>query len=184
MSNEVGGDLQKTREHISNELKKHGGITKEIAKDFGKLARGVKKGKTIQKELTLEDARKKMSDQIVNASMAVINSALVKATGSYYVYRKHKKFNDYIVHVKDPEEIAEALNQHFNDLEPDEDELTYYVVTAKEPDTKAMQIVLDRAFGKPTETVKNINLDMNNVAQLDYETQKKALIGFINYGKK
>jgi len=183
MSNEVGEDLQKTKEHVSNKLHKRF-INKENASELGKRNKGLKKSTTILKELTLEDARKRMSDQIVNASMAVINSALVKATGAYYVYRKHKKFKEYFVHVKDPEEIATALNQHFNDVPPDDDDLMYYVVIAKEPDTKAMQIVLDRAFGKPTETVKNINLDMNNVAQLDYETQKKALIGFINYGKK
>ena len=96
-----------------------------------------------------EEALKEIVQRAVDTSSKVLESMLVKAVGSYYVY---KRINGHITQLIDPDEIAVALNEYFNNKDIDEDDEDFcYIVNIKDPDTKAGEILLNRAFGKPKE---------------------------------
>lgn len=57
-----------------------------------------------------------------------------------------------IVQLVDSDEIAVALNVYFNNKDVEEDDEDFsYIVNIKDSDTKAGEILLNRAFGKPKE---------------------------------
>lgn len=115
-----------------------------------------------KKTLVKEEALKQIAQRSIDASMKITESILVKAIGSYYVY---KNIDGHISRVIDPYEIEEALNKSFTD---EEQEDNYYIVTAKDPDVKAGEILLNRAFGKPKEE------EVDNRIQVDPVEREKS----------
>lgn len=123
-------------------------------------------GKHGKRKSTLikEEALKQVSQRSIDASMKIIESILVKAIGSYYVYKNE---NGYISRVIDPYEIEEALNKSYIS---EQQEDNYYIVTTKEADVKAGEILLNRAFGKP----KDENIETENKNRIDPEQREKS----------
>lgn len=143
--------------------------------------KGKKNLATIQKE-KVEQA---MKDRIMKKTSRLINAAMVPALGQIFIYKieeevtgsgpkggEYKKRKHTLV--TNPHEIERALN--FMDGEgaakdPNGDD--YYYVTTKEPDHKAIEMLLNRAFGKPKET---LDANINHTFSLRVLAQRREML--------
>lgn len=128
----------------------------------GKHPGGRPKGRKNRKTLAIDEANKRMNELIVRKTQNLIRAALIPAMGQTFVYKIEEevtghgpKGGEYVKRkhtlVTDPEEIARALDQiEEGGRDPDDE---YYYVTAKEPDHKAIDMLLNRGYGKPKETI-------------------------------
>ncbi len=113
---------------------------------------GRPKGSLDTRTIEKKAAEKLFTDRVIKHVDQLFNSQLFLAEGQNFVYRidyykdedgkKRKKF----VLVSDPEEITSVLDET-EGLGGMVDE-KYYVVTSKSPDNKAIDSLMDRAFGK------------------------------------
>jgi len=112
---------------------------------------GSKNKATLEKQKVLEA----FSQRVMAKADALFNAQFSLAVGSAKVFRideegegKNKKR----VHslVTDPDEIKALLDEH--DGGPGEVKGSYYYITTASPDNKALDSLLNRAFGKPKET--------------------------------
>lgn len=100
-----------------------------------------------------------MQERILNRLNPVLNSQFYLAEGLVYVYRidetgqGSKKRKEHVL-VTDPEEIRRSLDDI--DGTSGESNGSYYYVTARPPDNKAIDSLLDRVFGKARQ---NVGLD-------------------------
>ena len=114
---------------------------------------GPKKGavyaKTLEKRAAIEEFRKRVRKNLDK----IYNSQLNLALGRTYVYEivetgsgKDKKREHVLV--TDPDEIREVLDNGSGTLDD-----SYYYITTKDPDNKAIDSLLDRAFGKAQQSL-------------------------------
>lgn len=123
----------------------------------GKMG-GVRKGTKSQKVQAREAVQKEVSKLIMSKALTLVRAGMIPALGQNFIYRIDEETNEAgkvlsrkHVLVTDPDEIAEALDQmEEGGTHPDD---KYYYVTAKEPDHKAIEMLFNRAFGKPKESV-------------------------------
>lgn len=108
--------------------------------------------KTLEQKIVMEELRQRI---MTNAD-GLLNAQLSVAKGAQYLYRIEKTTNkngkevqEHIL-VTDPEEIKEALDS----LEEGNSSDKYYYITAEKPDSKAIDSLLDRTFGKAKESVE------------------------------
>ena len=109
-------------------------------------------------------AQEQMINRIVKNIQSIINAQLSLAKGTSYVYRideigegKNKRREHVLV--TDKEEIKSALDS----LEHGQNgEDGYYYITTKAPDNRAIENLVDRAFGKPKETLEVDNPGQDN----------------------
>jgi len=123
----------------------------------GGRPKGSKAAKTLEKEKTLEAFKQR----VFRASSRLFTSQFQSAIGVTFVYRidrlgKNKEIEKHIL-VEDPKEIETALNQ----IEAGENggDNGYYYISVKEPDVRASSVLLDRAYGKPTESIEHSGRD-------------------------
>lgn len=119
---------------------------------------GIKKGSKTTKTLKKERIQKSIDQIIMGKAEQIIKATLIPALGMNFVYRiddeidvKGRVISRKHILVTDPEEIAEALDQmEEGGTHPDE---KYYYVTAKAPEYKAGESLLNRLLGKPKESL-------------------------------
>lgn len=119
---------------------------------------GTKKGTKMPKTIAKEAIQKEINQHISARALDIVRATLIPTLGMNFVYRideeKNKKgvvTSRKHVLVEDPEEIALALDQmDVGGVHPKE---KYYYVTAKAPEYKAGESLLNRAFGKPKESM-------------------------------
>jgi hypothetical protein len=118
-----------------------------------------------------------INNMIMKKSQQLIHAGMTVALGQNFVYRIDEEKNDKgnvtsrkHVLVEDPEEIALALDQMgVGATHPDD---KYYYVTAKEPDHKAIEMLLNRAYGKPKESL-DLNVDVKFSLKALAESRKE-----------
>ena len=132
-------------------------FNKETAKLYG--ARGGREPgpQSIARKLELKQ-RKVMETLIYKKTQPLIRAGMISAMGQNFVYRideerdsKGKLLSRKHVLVQDPFEIGQALDK----MEAggiSEDGKFYYVTTEK-PDVRAIEMLLNRAYGKPKESL-------------------------------
>ena len=130
--------------------KKHGGA---------RTGAGKKKGTKLPKTLERLKVQEAFAQRVFNASGKLFAAQYQVATGLHFVYRideievgKGKTISKHVL-VTDPKEIENALNS----IESGDDE--YYYVMTKEPDAKAVNMLLDRGLGTATESLEIGNKD-------------------------
>lgn len=113
---------------------------------------GAKSKTTIERE----EAFKAMQQRIFNYTDRLTNAQIVLAEGLVYVLRIDRvvKENGNVVEnkaiiVTDPIEIAGVIDGSIKN-----DDKRYYKITAKDPDNAALDSLLNRAYGKPKETLE------------------------------
>lgn len=132
---------------------------------------GKKLPKTLERERVLEAIRQrtmKIADRIVDKQLVLVN-------GQQFLYRIDKTWvktgkgetsgywkNEKPVLVESEGEIRdylERLSDEANgDIEDDKDPGTaYYFITVKEPSNQAIDSMLDRTFGKSTQSTKLVD---------------------------
>lgn len=140
--------------------------TKKTKKGGARPGAGRKKGgknpATLEREKVLEEVRQ----QIMKRASALVRAAFIPAMGQNFVYRIDETKNEKgrVVHkehvlVTDPHEIAMALDQIEEGSNDPEDK--YYYVSAKDPDFRAVQMLLDRSLGKSKDMLEVTNPDGN-----------------------
>lgn len=130
-----------------------------------------KRGHKLQRTLNKETIQKDLERKIQKNAFKLFHAAMIPAMGQIFIYKIEEevtghgpKGGEYVKRkhtlVTAPHEIERALD--FMDgagSGKDPDGTDYYYVTTKEPDHKAIQMLLDRGFGKPKETV-DMSLDV------------------------
>jgi len=149
---------------------------KALQKKGGRNKKGTKHKTTIEREKVLEMAK----DIIAGRTNGLINIQGTLAKGgvkvfridSYYEYfmvgktEKRTKKTKKPVLIDDDDEITAVLDHEFgtgDSTEHPNTDTEYYFVFTKDPDNKAIDSLLDRTFGKATQTqeikIKTIEVD-------------------------
>ena len=107
--------------------------------------------KTIEKKM-VEEA---LHQRILAAVDRVFNAQLALAEGVSHLFKivkTGKGANQRVEHVlvTDQEEIKQFLDEHEGSAGTLDGSEDYYYIQTKSPDNKAIDSMLDRAFGKPT----------------------------------
>lgn len=131
--------------------------TTEKAREYGKL--GGRRGGALSAVRKMELAQKKVMEKMIYKKTApLIRAGMIPAMGQHFVYRideerdsKGKLLSRKHILVENPKEIAQALDQiEEGGIHPDD---KFYYVTAKEPDVRAIEMLLNRGYGKPKESL-------------------------------
>lgn len=124
--------------------------------------KGYKQPKTLDREA----ARKFMQAYILKQLEPLLQAQSSLARGLQFVYKivehkddKGKTYKRENVQLTDPEEIRHALDVIKEFVDPDENE--YYYLTSKAPDIRAVDSMLDRTFGKATQSLEFDNPSQN-----------------------
>lgn len=115
---------------------------------------GRKKGTKIKRTIEVELAQKSLQQAILKNITPLTVAAINAAIGERFVYRIEKDEKGRMLKpeiVTDGREIANALEAIENDNSVVDD--TYYYISTKPMNTHALQQLLDRAFGKPKESI-------------------------------
>lgn len=157
MVNDKGqSQIDREKEIIEGEIKAKGGYRPGAGRPRGSTNRETKKIKS--KERTIKE-------RVTKNLTSLINAQLTLAKGQNFLYEIHMrnvggKRKPQHTLVTDPKKIKAYMDGDY-------DEDHFFYVTTKEPDGKAIENLLDRAFGKST---TNANVDTNfNVNIMQYE---------------
>jgi hypothetical protein len=111
---------------------------------------GRPKGSLNQATIEKKEAEKQFIDRVVKSVDRLFNAQISIAEGCSYLYRieqigeGNKKREEHVL-VTDPDEIKKYLDGETED--------SYYYITTKTPDNKAIDSLMDRAFGKARQTI-------------------------------
>lgn len=114
--------------------------------------RGRRKGQLSQKTLDKMRVKKNLDQRILRATDPIVNAQIALATGLSFLYKVH---TDKKGIRSRPELITtQGVIEDYlaGDLE-DNDDGDYYYITTKEPNNQALDSLLNRVHGKPTESV-------------------------------
>lgn len=124
---------------------------------------GRKPGPMTVQAITKDLALKRFNERVAKSTDAFFNAAKTVAMGTTYIYRldeeEHQKKDGTKYTIKtpvlvtDPDEIATAIDQLENGGNGGENE--YYYITAEKPDTKTIEGLMNRTYGRPKETVEH-----------------------------
>jgi co-chaperonin GroES (HSP10) len=108
--------------------------------------KGTKHIQTILKD----EAKKQMDIIISQRAHALVDAGLSVALGSVYVYKMDKDTKK-PVQITDPDQIAYAIEQMTHEHSQEDSE--YFYITRDKPDHKAIEMLLNRTFGKAKESL-------------------------------
>lgn len=124
---------------------------------------GRPKGKPTQKTLERQKVLEAFNQRVMAKADVLFNAQLMLAVGSMKVFRidetegENGRTKREHVHVTDPEEIKALLDEHEGMAGTVGG--VYYYFTDVSPDNKAIEAMMNRAFGKPTEKHEHSNPD-------------------------
>ena len=153
-------------------------LTSEQAREIGKLG-GRKNGKqAILRRLELQQ-RDLMEKAIYKKTASLIRAGMIPALGQHFVYKINKSKDNrdkkYQL-VKKPEEIAHALDMI--DVGGVDENGIYYFISVREPDYKAIDMLLNRAYGKPKESISvsgEIQFSLKNLLDMRSDIKAQAI---------
>lgn len=130
-------------------MKQHGGKRKGQGRP-----KGAKSKTTLEKQAVQEA----FNQRVMNAADRLFNAQLILAVGSMKVFRideteENGKTKRVHVHVTDAKEIKALLDEH--DGNSGEVDGSYYYFSDVLPDNRAIESMLNRALGKPTENINH-----------------------------
>lgn len=118
---------------------------------------GRKPGKLSQKSIEKLAIKKEFEIRVARNAQALFNAQVTLALGAQYLFKRYKvkagksyrwsRFE----RVTDPKEMIDYLDGKY----AKEKNTVYYMITAEKPDAKAIDSLLDRAFGKAPQ---NLNI--------------------------
>lgn len=125
---------------------------------------GRPKGSKLPATIDRENALKAYRERGAKLAQGLLNKQLVLANGQTFLYKIEKYYErnekgKKILRQKAPKlvtqqwEIESYLNGLVEDHEMTEWGDTFYFITTKEPDSKTIDSILDRTFGKPAQIV-------------------------------
>ena len=157
-------EVEKQKDKSDTGVKKNGGARPGAGRPAGSQNKETKEKRKAEQE---------MIQRIINNLEGILNSQLNLAHGVSYLYRidvsgegKSKKREHVLV--TDPNEIKDYLDSQLDEGEQLDN---YYYITTKDPDGKAIDSLIDRAFGKATQKVGG-------------DPENPLVVQIINYGAK
>jgi hypothetical protein len=125
--------------------------------------KGSKSKSTLEREATLKAFR----DRVMKNADLLFDAQLTLARGTTYLYKIEKELQigpkggkRYIRSkpklVESQAEIEDYLEGLIEEGDPDDENdpaATYYFLTTKDPDNRAIDSMLDRTFGRPTQPI-------------------------------
>ena len=147
----------------------------------GKLG-GRPKGKKTEATLEKEKVLAAFKERTMQVADVLLNSQLTLAKGQTFLYKIEKYWEgsgkNRILRKKKPQivtaqwEIEDYLEGKIESGEEDDYEATYYFITTKEPNNNAIDSLLDRAFGKASQSIA-VSGGLNISKVLDELEQEK-----------
>ena len=134
------------------------------------------KGALSKSTLEKKEVEKQLTERILKSVDRLFNAQLALAEGTTYLYRidevgqGKEKRREHVL-VTDPEEIKQFLDEHEGGNGTVDD--TYYYLTTKSPDNKAIDSMFDRVFGKAT-----------NKTEISGKDGGEIKVNVTNYGDK
>ena len=133
--------------------------------------KGIKSKTTLEKEESLKLLRQRvigMTDSLVNAQASLAKGQQLLFRIDYYYIGKKKMAKEpkLVTNEQEIRDYIDALTHEDMDRVNDS-ELCYYFITTKIPDNKAIDSLLDRTFGKSTDTTKIIGEGDDGAIKLD-----------------
>lgn len=139
-----------------------GKTSKENGKKGGR-PKGSKNPETLLKEATLAEFRNK----VMKSADVLFNSQLHLATGQTYLYKIEKELQvgpkggkkyvssrpKVVTNTWEIESYLQGLIKEGDKDDENDPNATYYFLTTKDPDNKAIDSMLDRTFGKSTQPI-------------------------------
>ena len=155
-------EVDKQKDKSDTGVKKNGGARPGAGRPAGSQNKETKEKRKAEQE---------MIQRIINNLEGILNSQFSLARGISYLYRIDEgsdgKKREHVL-VTDPNEIKDYLDSQLDDGEqPD----NFYYITTKDPDGKAIDSLIDRAFGKATQKVGG-------------DPENPLVVQIINYGAK
>ena len=164
-----------TPEH--NEARQLG---RERARALGKGG-GMVVGTFIEHTISKKKTLTAISVQIEKKAKELVRAGLSVALGTTFIYKIDPTTKKSVV-LTDRHEIARALDaMRFNESESVMLDNQYIYITTKEPDHKAIEMLLNRAFGKAKETIDvntEVKFSLKNIG-LQAEAMRRAREGVI-----
>jgi hypothetical protein len=120
-----------------------------------------------------------LQKRIMGAMPDLIRWAMMPAKGCSYVYRVEKKEGERgkeiekHVLVQDAHEIASALDAISNDGGKIDE--TYYYITTDKPDFRAIEMLLNRGFGRPSEN-KKVDITKRTYSLVEISARAEQLV--------
>jgi hypothetical protein len=126
-------------------VKKNGGAREGAGRPKGKKSK-----ETMLRLKALRNYRVRVS----RLTSKLLNHQLSLAEGCQYLFKKMTVGKKRIsVMVENPQEIVDYLDGKFDKLKEQDGKSTYYYITTKTPDAKALNDILDRTYGKATQMI-------------------------------
>lgn len=151
-----------------------------MARGGKRVGAGRKLGSKDKATLEQQKVLEAFNQRVMAKADALFNAQLYLAVGSMKVFRidetgegKSKKREH--VHVTDADEIKVLLDEH--DGAPGVVDGVYYYFTDVSPDNRAIDSMLNRALGKPKDTVEHQNPDGSPLMQPVAEAMVKVYGG-------
>lgn len=117
---------------------------------------GRPKGKLSQKTLDKMKVLEAIRQRTFKVAERIQDAQLSSALGQQFLYRIHtnsKGFKDKPELIEDEYTIRCYLNGDYDSGGDQEDKNDYYFITTKAPDTRAIDSMFDRAFGKVSQPI-------------------------------
>lgn len=166
---------------------------KRAARENGKKG-GRPKGKKTQAVLERDAVLKEFRQRVARLTDRLLDAQLTRALGQTFLYKVEKYYETVtddkgkqrrVLRRKPPELVTEeweirayldgevkSVDLDDEGVDPKDPEATYYFLTTKEPDSKAIDSMLNRTFGKAVQAVALTDKDGQDI--IDDETRKKA----------
>ena len=130
--------------------------------------RGTKHIATILKD----EAKKQIDNLIAEKARTLVQAGLSVALGTVYVY-KMDKTTKRAIQLTDPDEIGRAIEQMTHEHTQEDSE--YFYITRDKPDHKTIEMLLNRTFGKPKESLElggNVKFSLLDMGRSIEEARK------------
>jgi hypothetical protein len=108
-----------------------------------------KRGKKSEKTLMREEAMRQYRARVLPLTNQLLNAQLSLALGQVFLFRisdTPQGSRKRVERVTDPNEIQAYFDGAYDES------VTYYRITAKEPNAQAIEAILNRTYGKPLES--------------------------------
>lgn len=126
-----------------------------MAKGGVRPGAGRPKGRKDDATLEKEKVNKEVQQRIFKAAQRILDKQLALAEGCAYLMLvttvvRNKKSHKEVETITDPQIISDYLD---GSLEDEKENNEYYYITTEKPDNRALENLLDRGLGKPSQSV-------------------------------
>lgn len=144
------------------------------------MPKGTKTDNTIFKNLVKEKVKQKLEQRVLGSMQSLLNAQFSLARGEQLLYRVpvikvETKGGGFKLEKQKPELVTDQNEiERFLAGEYDNNkDYSYYYITTKQPENKAIDSLLDRVFGRAPQTV---TMDGNFEATVGIEAELKHLV--------